>query len=110
MWTGYATNDDFIAKHPDALIAFNRAWVEAVNYVKSHPEVMTAYGKQFGLDEQGTELLRQRVVADYVMEWNSKSIAELNSFAKLANSVMGQGYLDTLPPAAFSTRFVAAPK
>ena len=110
LWTGYATNDDFIAKHPDALIAFNRAWVEAVNYVKSHPEVMTAYGKQFGLDEQGTELLRQRVVADYVMEWNSKSIAELNSFAKLANSVMGQGYLDTLPPAAFSTRFVAAPK
>lgn len=110
LWTGYATNDDFIAKHPEALTAFNRAWVESVNYVKTHPEVMTAYGKKFGLDEKGTELLRQRVVADYVLEWNSKSIADLNNFAKLASGVMGQGYLDTVPSSAFSTRFVADTK
>lgn len=50
-------------------------------------------------------LLRERVLADYTATWNDDRIATLRRFAELANSVMGGGYLDTVPATAFSTRF-----
>jgi NitT/TauT family transport system substrate-binding protein len=105
LWIGYASNDDFMGKHPEALKSFNRAWVEAVAYVKSHPEVFEPVAKQLGLDAAGTKLLRERVIADYVTEWTEKDIAALRTFRDLANEVMGAGFLDELPAAAFTTRF-----
>lgn len=105
LWIGYATNDDIIAKHPKALKAFNTAWVEAVAYVKAHPEVFEPVAKRLGLDAAGTKLLRDRVVADYVTDWTAKDIAALKKFRELANEVMGAGFLDELPEAAFTTKF-----
>lgn len=105
LWIGYATNDDVMAKNPEALKAFNKAWLEAVAYVKAHPEVFEPVAKQLGLDADGTKLLRDRVVADYVTEWTPKEIAALKKFRDLANEVMGAGFLDDLPEAAFTTRF-----
>jgi len=105
LWIGYATNDDVIAKHPEALKAFNRAWVESVAYVKAHPEVFEPVAKALGLDAAGAKLLRERVTADYVLEWTEKDIAALRKFRDLANEVMGAGFLDELPAAAFTTRF-----
>lgn len=105
LWIGYATNDDVIAKHPEALKAFNRAWVESVAYVKAHPEVFEPVAKALGLDTAGAKLLRERVTADYVLEWTEKDIAALKKFRDLANEVMGAGFLDELPAAAFTTRF-----
>jgi len=105
LWIGYATNDDVIAKHPEALKAFNKAWLEAVAYVKTHPEVFEPVAKQLGLDAAGTKLLRDRVIADYVTEWTAKDIAALKKFRDLGNEVMGAGFLDDLPAAAFTTRF-----
>jgi NitT/TauT family transport system substrate-binding protein len=105
LWIGYSTNDDFMRAEPAALTNFTRAWLESIEYVKSHPEVFEAYGKKYGLEPKAIELLRKRVLADYTTTWDEATIAALPRFAKLANEVMGSGYLDTVPPAAFSTNF-----
>jgi NitT/TauT family transport system substrate-binding protein len=105
LWIGYSTNDDFMRTEPEALKNFTRAWLEAVEYVKSHPEVFETYGKKYGLEPAAIALLRERVIADYTTTWNDATIASLRRFAELANEVMGSGYLDKVPPEAFSTRF-----
>ncbi len=61
--------------------------------------------KALGLDEAGTKILRDRVLADYTTTWNDETIRSLNRFAKMANEVMGGGFLDDVPAAAFTTRF-----
>ncbi len=106
LWIGMASNDDYIAKNPKALEGFVKAWIDTIAYVKSHPEVYVAYGKKLKLDASGIELLRNRVNADYTTVWNDARIADLKKFAKMANEVMGGGYLDTVPEKAFTTRFV----
>lgn len=105
LWIGYSTNDDFMQKAPEALTNFTRAWLEAIDYVKSHPDVFEAYGKKYGLEPAAVGLLRERVIADYTTTWNDAVITSLRRFGELANEVMGGGYLDTVPAAAFSTRF-----
>jgi NitT/TauT family transport system substrate-binding protein len=105
LWIGYATNDDFMKAEPEALTNFTRAWLEALEYVKTHPEVFEAYGKKYGLEPAAVALLRERVLADYTTTWNEAAIESLRRFAGMANEVMGAGYLDTVPAAAFSTRF-----
>jgi ABC-type nitrate/sulfonate/bicarbonate transport system substrate-binding protein len=105
LWTGYATNDDFMAANPEALTNFTKAWIEAVQYVKSHPEVFVEVGKQFGFEPSTVGILRDRVNDDYVLTWDQQYIDYLGNFAKRANQVMGKGFLDDVPPKAFSTRF-----
>ncbi len=105
LWIGYSTNDDFIKSNPEALTNFTRAWLEAIEYVKSHPAVFEAYGKKYGLEPAAVALLRDRVIADYTTTWNDSIIASLRRFGEMANDVMGAGYLDSVPAAAFSTKF-----
>jgi NitT/TauT family transport system substrate-binding protein len=105
LWIGYSTNDDFIKAEPEALMNFTRAWLEAIEYVKTHPEVFDAYGTKYGLDKAAVALLRERVLADYTTSWDEERITALRRFGTLANEVMGGGYLDTVPAAAFSTKF-----
>lgn len=108
LWIVYATNEDFIKRHPQVLTSFNRAWVEAVKYVQTHPEVFKHFGKQFGLEsEEGVRLLRERVVKDYILRWDQKFIDSLGAFARMSNEVMGKGFLDRVPAESFNTRFVA---
>jgi len=106
LWIGLASNDDFIAQQPAAVGGFVRAWIESVAYVKSHPEIFDPYGKALGLDAKGTAILRDRVNADYTTTWNENTIRSLDKFAKMANEVMGGGFLDEVPAAAFTTKFV----
>jgi hypothetical protein len=61
--------------------------------------------KALGLDAAGTKILRDRVLADYATTWNDATIKSLSTFAKMANDVMGGGFLDEVPAAAFTTRF-----
>jgi ABC-type nitrate/sulfonate/bicarbonate transport system substrate-binding protein len=105
LWIGVASNDDFIAKHPAALSGFVRAWIDSVAYVKANPAVFDPYAKALGLDAAGTKILRDRVLADYTTTWNDGTIKALGNFAKMANEVMGGGFLDEVPAAAFTTRF-----
>lgn len=105
LWIGYSTNDDFIKSNPEALTNFTRAWLEAIEYVKSNPAVFEAYGKKYGLEPAAVALLRDRVIADYTTTWNDSIIASLRRFGEMANDVMGAGYLNSVPAAAFSTKF-----
>lgn len=105
LWIGVASNDDFIAAQPAALSGFVRAWIDSVNYVKANPQVFAPVAKALQLDESGTKLLRDRVVADYTLTWNDETIRSLNRFGKMANEVMGGGFLDEIPASAFTTRF-----
>jgi NitT/TauT family transport system substrate-binding protein len=105
LWIGYSTNDDFMKAEPEALKNFTKAWLETLEYIKAHPEVFEAYGKKYGLEPAAVALLRERVLADYTTTWNEATIGSLRRFAGMANDVMGGGYLDTVPAAAFSTRF-----
>ncbi|MGQ0652175.1 MAG: ABC transporter substrate-binding protein [Betaproteobacteria bacterium] len=105
LWIGVASNDDFIAAQPAALSGFVRAWIESVNYVKANPQVFAPVAKALQLDENGAKILRERVLADYTLTWNDETIRSLNRFAKMANEVMGGGFLDEVPASAFTTRF-----
>jgi ABC-type nitrate/sulfonate/bicarbonate transport system substrate-binding protein len=107
LWIVYGTNEDVMKRSPDALTSFNRAWIEAVRWVQANPQIFTAFGKTLGFDrEEGVQLLRERVLRDYILRWDDPFIASLGTFARMANEVMGKGYLDTVPPEAFTTRFV----
>jgi NitT/TauT family transport system substrate-binding protein len=105
LWIGVASNDDFIAAQPAALSGFVRAWIESVAYVKANPQVFAPVAKALQLDDNGARILRERVLADYTTTWNDDTIRSLNRFAKMANEVMGGGFLDEVPAAAFTTRF-----
>ncbi|MBL7251409.1 ABC transporter substrate-binding protein [Alloalcanivorax marinus] len=105
LWIALATNDDFAAEHPEAVSGFIKGWVEAVAYVKQHPEVFEAYGKKLGLDEDGIKLLADRVIRDYATTWNQQYIDGLMSFAERARKVMDKGYLENVPDDAFSTDY-----
>src|SRR5258708_33257645 len=105
LWIGYSTNDDFMQAEPEALTNFTRACLAPGDYLKTHPDVFEAYGKKYGLEPGAVALLRERVIADYTTTWNEAGIAALRRFAGMANDVLGAGYLDTVPAAAFSTRF-----
>ena len=107
LWIVYGTNDDVIKRAPDALTNFNRAWIDSVKYVQSHPQVFETFGKTLGFDTpEGIALLRERVLKDYILRWDQKFIDSLAIFGKMSNEVMGKGFLDTIPPEAFTTRFV----
>jgi NitT/TauT family transport system substrate-binding protein len=107
LWIVYGTNDDVIKRAPEALTNFNRAWIDAVKYVQGHPEIFQAFGKTLGFDTpEGVALLRERVLKDYILRWDQKFIDSLSTFGKMGNEVMGKGFLDTIPPEAFTTRFV----
>lgn len=105
LWIGYSTSDDFIAAQPEAIKNFTRAWLEAIEYIKKNPEVFEAYGKKYQLEPAAIALLRDRVIADYTTKWDDATIESLKPFATMANEVMSGGYLDTVPAAAFSTKF-----
>jgi NitT/TauT family transport system substrate-binding protein len=107
LWITYATNDEFAAKHADVLVAFNRAWQEAVAYVMKNDKPIDDYAAKVGMDAAGAKLLRERIRADYVLTWNDEFIRNFTAFAVEAREVMGPGFLETVPPASFSTRFVA---
>jgi NitT/TauT family transport system substrate-binding protein len=107
LWITHATNDEFAAKHPDVLVSFNRAWQEAVAYVMKNDKPIDDYAAKVGMDPSGAKLLRDRIRADYVLTWNDEYIRTITAFAAEAREVMGQGFLETVPPASFSTRFVA---
>jgi NitT/TauT family transport system substrate-binding protein len=107
LWIVYGTNEDVMKRSPEALTNFNRAWIDAVKYVQTHPEIFQAFGKSLGFDTpEGIALLRERVLKDYILRWDQKFIDSLQTFGKMANEVMGKGFLDTIPPEAFTTRFV----
>lgn len=107
LWIVYGTNDDVIKRSPDVLTAFNRAWIESVQWVQAHPEIFQDFGKKLGFDsDEGIRLLRERVLKDYILRWDEKFIDSLSAFGRMANEVMGKGFLDRIPPEAFTTRFV----
>lgn len=106
LWIGYAMTDEFMANHPEAAKGLVAAWVEAIKYVKANPTVFNDYGRQFGLDEDGIKMLRERIVGDYTLVWNDQYISQLENFAKLAREVIGPGYLDEIPASAFTTKLV----
>ena len=105
LWISLATNDDFARANPEALAGFLKGWVDAVEYVKSHPAVFEAYGKKLGLDQAGIDQLAERVIRDYATTWNDDYINGLKAFAERASRVMDKGFLDELPEEAFSTRY-----
>jgi ABC-type nitrate/sulfonate/bicarbonate transport system substrate-binding protein len=105
LWIGYSTNDDFMRSQPEALTNFTRAWLEAVDYVKSHPAVFEAYGKKYGLEPAAIALLRERVIADTRRPGTMPASRPSGASPRWPTSVMGGGYLDTVPATAFSTQF-----
>lgn len=107
LWITYATNDEFAAKHPQALLALNKAWKEAVAYIQKNDKPIDDYAAKVGMDAAGAKLLRDRIRADYVMTWTPEYIKTISEFAVVAREVMGSGFLDTVPPESFSTKFVA---
>ena len=107
LWIVYGTNDDVIKRAPDALTNFNRAWIDAVRWVQANPQIFVDYGKKLGFDtEAGVRVLRERVLKDYILRWDDAFIGTLANFGKMSHDVMGKGFLDTIPPEAFTTRFV----
>jgi NitT/TauT family transport system substrate-binding protein len=107
LWIVYGTNEDVMKRHPEALTSFNRAWIEAVKWVQANPAIFTDFGKRLGFESpEAVALLRERVLKDYILRWDDAFIASLSAFGRMANEVMGKGFLDTIPPEAFTTTFV----
>ncbi|MBI3090962.1 MAG: ABC transporter substrate-binding protein [Candidatus Tectomicrobia bacterium] len=75
------TNEDFIAKHPEAVRGFVAAYKEAVGYINSHPEVWKDFAKIVGIeDEAGREMLQKALTGQYLTTWNQSSLDDLRGF------------------------------
>ena len=89
---------------------------QAVNAIASNEMIQQGFDKKHGiaieystyptLDGLFTAIGGKQVNADYATTWTDDTVRSLSKFAKLANEVMGGGFLGDVPAAAFTTKFV----
>ena len=99
------SRDEVVAKQPEAVRSFNRAYVETVAYMRSHPAIWEELGRASGIKtKEGAEMLRQRLEKNYLTAWDEKYVAKQLDFARQIQEVLGKKYLPEIPPAGFTLK------
>jgi len=93
-----ATNDDFAKEHPDILKRYLRAYVDAVKYVRGHPEIWDDYAKRIRLTEPGAAAaLRDNMGPRIVEKWDKEQIKAQQEFLEAAREILGPKVLKEVP-------------
>ncbi len=92
------TNEDFAATHRDVVTDFLRAYREAVAYVKANPDIWAEYGERIEMvDEAEVEILREKMTANLVGEWDAAQIETQQEYLELAFDVLGDSVVKSVP-------------
>lgn len=92
------TNDEFAKAHPDILKRYLRAYLDAVKYIRSHPEVWESYAKQIKLTEPGAAAaLRDNMGPRIVEKWDKEQIKVQQDFLEVARDILGPKVLKEIP-------------
>ena len=92
------TNEDFAASHRDVVTDFVRAYREAVAYVKANPAIWAEYGARIEMvDEAEVEILRDKMTANLVGEWDAAQIETQREYLELAFDVLGDAVVKSVP-------------
>jgi ABC-type nitrate/sulfonate/bicarbonate transport system substrate-binding protein len=93
-----ATNDDFAKAHPDILKRYLTAYLDAVKYVRSHPEVWEDYAKRIRFTEPGAAAaLRDAMGPRIVDKWDKEQIKAQLEFLEAARQILGPKVLKEVP-------------
>jgi ABC-type nitrate/sulfonate/bicarbonate transport system substrate-binding protein len=93
-----ATNDDFAKAHPDILKRYLSAYLDAVKYVRSHPEIWQDYAKRIKLTEPGAAAaLRDNMGPRIVDKWDKEQIKAQQDFLEAAREILGPKVLREIP-------------
>ncbi len=92
------TNEDFATSHRDVVTDFLRAYREAVAYVKANPDIWAEYGARIEMvDDAEVEMLREKMTANLVGEWDAAQIETQREYLELAFDVLGDSVVKSVP-------------
>jgi ABC-type nitrate/sulfonate/bicarbonate transport system substrate-binding protein len=93
-----ATNEEFAKSHPDILKRYLTAYLEAVKYVRAHPEVWDDYAKRIRFTEPGAAAaLRDNMGPRIVEKWDKEQIRAQQEFLEAAREILGPKVLKEVP-------------
>lgn len=93
-----ATNEDFAKAHPDVLKRYLRAYLDAVKYIRSHPEVWESYAKQIKLTEPGAAAaLRDNMGPRIMDKWDKEQMKVQQDFLEVSREILGPKVLKEIP-------------
>src|SRR5215510_2774770 len=93
-----ATNEEFAKTHGDIVRDYLKAYKNALQYVRVHPEVWDEYAASIKIDDPAERaLLRQKMEPNLVESWDSEQIALQNDYLKLVHNIIGDSVLKVVP-------------
>ena len=93
-----ATNEDFAKANPDILKRYLRAYLDAVKYVRSHPDIWESYAKGIKLTEPGAAAaLRDNMGPRIVEKWDREQMKAQQDFLEAAREILGPKVLREIP-------------
>jgi NitT/TauT family transport system substrate-binding protein len=93
-----ATNETFARSHPDIVRDYLKAYRSALQYVRDHPEVWNEYAASIKMDDAAERaLLREKMGANLVEQWDAEQIALQNDYLKLVHNIIGASVLKAVP-------------
>lgn len=93
-----ATNDEFAKAHGDILKRYLRAYLDAVKYIRSHPEVWESYAKQIKLTEPGAvAALRDNMGPRIIDKWDREQMKVQQDFLEISREILGPKVLKEIP-------------
>lgn len=100
------TRDEFATRHPEAVKAFLRAYVEAIAHLKGNTRLWEDLARASGIDsKEGAEMLRARLEKNYLTSWNQAYIDKQLEFGRQVQEVLGKTYLPAVPPDGFTLKY-----
>lgn len=93
-----ATNEDFAKAHPDILKRYLRAYLDAVKYIRSHPDVWQDYAKRIKFTEPGAAAaLRDKMEPRIVDKWDKEQMQVEQDFLEVTREILGPKVLKEIP-------------
>jgi ABC-type nitrate/sulfonate/bicarbonate transport system substrate-binding protein len=93
-----ATNEEFAKSHPDIVRDYLKAYKNALQYVRVHPEVWDEYAGSIKMDSAAERaLLREKMGPNLVEQWDAEQIALQNDYLKLVHNIIGDSVLKVVP-------------
>ena len=91
MLVAVTLNETWAKANPAVVKRFVAAFKEALEHLKTHPEVWPDLAKSMGIKtDQGTRLLQQRTAGAFITRWDQKFIEEQYAYAAEVIKVFGQ--------------------
>lgn len=92
------TNEEFAKANPDLLRRYLRAFVETVQYIRTHSEVWKSYGETIGVTGKEEIAALQKTWGPRILEkWDRQQMEVQRDFLEAVKEILGPKVLKTVP-------------